>query len=119
MCEPPPGKNQEPVREFFREQFVRQNQSYWVKWFDDVDAAFAPVNDLRQGMDDPQTRFREMIIEDGEGNEHIGIPIKFQNEPGGVNFVAPGLGEHNREVALSLCYSGSEVDDMKRLGAFG
>jgi len=119
LCEPPPGKNQEPVREFFREQFVCQNQSYWVKWFDDVDAAFAPVNDLRQGMDDPQTRFREMIIVDGEGNEHIGIPIKFQNEPGGVNFAAPGLGEHNREVALSLGYSDSEVDDLKRSGAFG
>ena len=73
--------------------FFRNSSFYcstsWVKWFDDVDAAFAPVNDLRQGMDDPQTRFREMIIEDSEGNEHIGIPIKFQNEPGGVNFSAP------------------------------
>ena len=74
---------------FFRNSsFLLFNQPR-VKWFDDVDAAFAPVNDLRQGMDDPQTRFREMIIEDSEGNEHIGIPIKFQNEPGGVNFSAP------------------------------
>ena len=59
-----------------------------------------------------------MIIEDSEGNEHIGIPIKFQNEPGGVNFSAPTLGEHNREVALSLGYSETEVDEFERSGAF-
>ncbi|MDA0272145.1 MAG: CoA transferase, partial [Proteobacteria bacterium] len=74
--------------------------------------------DLRQGMNDPQVRFREMIIEDAEGNEHIGIPIKFQNEPGAVNFAAPGLGEHNREVALSLGYSDAEVDKLESSGAF-
>ena len=62
---------------------------------------------------------REMIIEDSQGNEHIGIPIKFQNEPGEVNFAAPGLGEHNREVALSLGFSESEVDEMETAGAFG
>ena len=119
LCEPPPGQNQEPVRAFFREQFSRENQDYWVSWFDDVDAAFAPVNDLRQGMNDPQVRFREMIIEDSDGNEHIGVPIKFQNEPGRAMFTAPGLGEHNREVALSLGYSEEEVDGLVQSGAFG
>ena len=34
-------------------------------------------------------------------------------------FLPLGLGEHNKEVALSLGYSESEVDDLKRLGAFG
>jgi len=119
LCEPPPGQNQEPVRAFFRETFLTQEQVYWIDWFSDVDAAFAPVNNLREGMDDPQVRFREMIIEDPDGNEHIGIPVKFRNEPGRVNFAAPGLGEHNREVALSLGYSDSEVDDIAAAGAFG
>jgi len=80
LCEPPPGQNQEPVRAFFREIFAQESQSYWVDWFEDVDAAFAPVNNLRQGMDDPQVRFREMVIEDDGGNEHIGIPVKFLHE---------------------------------------
>ena len=80
LCEPPPGTSQEPVRQFFRERFIAQDQRYWIEWFKDVDAAFAPVNNLREGMDDPQVRFREMIIEDELGNEHIGIPIKFLNK---------------------------------------
>jgi len=119
LCEPPPGQNQEPVRSFFRETFLTQDQAYWIDWFSDVDAAFAPVNNLREGMDDPQVRFREMIIEDPDGHEHIGIPVKFRNEPGRVNFAAPGLGEHNREIALSLGYSESEVDAITAAGAFG
>lgn len=119
LCEPPPGTRQEPVREFFRQQFLSQSQAYWVAWFEDVDAAFAPVNDLRQGMDDPQVRFREMIIEDDSGHEHIGIPIKFLNEPGRVNFAAPALGAHNEEVAASLGYSDEEILQLKAAGAFG
>ncbi|MBT4495016.1 MAG: CoA transferase, partial [Gammaproteobacteria bacterium] len=56
LCEPPPGKNQEPVRAFFREVFGQQDQQYWIDWFEDVDAAFAPVRNLREGMNDPQLR---------------------------------------------------------------
>ena len=119
LCEPPPGPNQEPVRQFFREQFASQPQAYWVQWFEDVDAAFAPVNNLREGMDDPQVRYREMIVEDDSGNEHIGIPIKFLNEPGRVNFAAPGLGAHNGELATELGYTEQEVATMRADGVFG
>ncbi len=119
LCEPPPGENQEPVRAFFREVFAQQDQQYWIDWFEDVDAAFAPVRNLREGMDDPQVRYRQMIVEDEDGNEHIGVPIKFEKEPGSVSFAAPGLGEHNREVALMLGYSDEDVDRITEAGAFG
>lgn len=119
LCEPPPGQNQEPVRQFFRETFSEQSQAYWVEWFEDVDAAFAPVNNLREGMNDPQVQFREMIVHDENGHEHIGIPLKFLNEPGRVNFALPALGEHNEEIARSLGYSDEEVIALARDGAFG
>jgi crotonobetainyl-CoA:carnitine CoA-transferase CaiB-like acyl-CoA transferase len=119
LCEPPPGERQEPVREFFREQFSARSQAYWIDWFEDVDAAFAPVKNLREAMDDPQLRFREMIIEDESGNEHVGIPIKFLNEPGMVRFAAPALGEHNRELAFSMGYTEDEINRMSDEGVFG
>ena len=119
LCEPPPGENQEPVRAFFREKFREQEQAYWVAWFEDVDAAIAPVNNLREGLDDPQIRHRNMIIEDDSGHEHIGIPIKFQNEPGAVTFAAPMLGEHNRDIALTLGYSDEDFERMRDQGVFG
>lgn len=119
LCEPPPGERQEPVRQFFREQFAAETQQYWIEWFEDVDAAFAPVKNLREAMDDPQLRFREMIIEDEAGNEHIGIPVKFLAEPGRVNFAAPALGEHNRELAAALGYAEDDIDWMVSDGVFG
>jgi crotonobetainyl-CoA:carnitine CoA-transferase CaiB-like acyl-CoA transferase len=84
-----------------------------------VDAAFAPVNDLRQGVDDPQVRAREMIVVDDRGNEHIGIAIKFRNEPGNIRFAAPALGAHNEELARLVGFGDDEIRAMKSSGAFG
>ena len=119
FCEPPPGPTQEPVKAFLRETFLSKTQAEWIDWFEDVEAAFAPVNDLRQGADDPQIRAREMIVEDHRGWEHIGIPIKFSNEPGQINFEAPKLGAHNVEMARSVGFSEDEINIMREKGVFG
>ncbi len=119
FCEPPPGPTQNPVKVFLTETFLTKTQAEWVAWFEGVNAAFAPVNDLRQGADDPQTRAREMIVEDENGREHIGIPIKFTNEPGTINFKAPLLGADNEAVAQSLGYSQAQIKRMKEKGVFG
>ena len=119
LCEPPPGPNQDPVKEFLTETFLSKTQAEWVVWFDGVEAAFAPVNNLREGADDPQIRAREMIIEDEQGREHIGIPIKFKNEPGKVNFLAPELGADNEAVALGLGFTPEQIQAMKEKGVFG
>ena len=90
-----------------------------MAWFEDLNIAFAPVNDLRQGADDPQARSRQMIVEDGEGIEHIGIPIKFNNEPGSINFAAPTLGQHNVELAQGAGFDEQEIVQMLADGVFG
>ncbi|HZD25103.1 MAG TPA: CaiB/BaiF CoA-transferase family protein [Alphaproteobacteria bacterium] len=118
LCQPPPGPNQNPVREFLAETFRGRSQAEWIDWFADVDAAFAPVNDLRQACDDPQIRAREMIVEDARGHEHIGIPIKFRNEPGRMDFRAPALGEHSEQVLAGLGYSAEEIAAMREKGVF-
>ncbi len=119
LCAPPPGPHQEPVRQFFRDTFARHPRAYWIDWFKDVDAAFAPVNDLREAMDDPQVLAREMFVEDSEGHPHLGIPIKFRNEPGTIRYRAPSLGEHNESIARELGYSSEEIDEMRRTSVFG
>lgn len=118
LCAQPPGPGQEPVREFFCETFQSQSQDYWVQWFEDVDAAFAPVNSLRQGADNEQVRYRQMIVVDENGREHIGIPMKFLDEPGQIHFAAPELGQHNTEIARRLGYSESQIRQLRESGAF-
>jgi len=119
FCAPPPGPTQAPVKDFFRKTFRAATQAHWIEWFADVDAAFAPLNDLRQGADDPQVRARGMIVEDDRGWEHIGIPIKFRDEPGRINFQAPELGAHNEELAREVGFSEADIAQMHAQRVFG
>jgi crotonobetainyl-CoA:carnitine CoA-transferase CaiB-like acyl-CoA transferase len=119
FCKPPPGPTQDPVKEYFRDTFRTRTQAQWVDWFEDLNIAFGPVNDLRQGADDPQVRAREMIVEDDSGQEHIGIPIKFKNEPGRIDFNAPALGANNTDMARLVGFDENEIQAMKNKGVFG
>jgi len=118
LCQPPPGPNQDPVIEFLAETFRAETQAHWIAWFEDVDAAFAPVNDLRQAADDPQVRAREMIVEDDRGWEHIGIPIKFTQEPGRLNFDLPALGADSEAIVRALGYDDHAIAAMRDKGVF-
>ena len=60
----PPGPEQFPVMEYFESLFREKTQSEWVEELGSLDICFAPVNDLRTGLDMAQTRHREMVVED-------------------------------------------------------
>ena len=118
LCKSPPGPQQDLVKQFLTEKFKGKEQSYWVEQFEDVNAAFAPVKNLREAADDIQIRHREMIVEDSNGLEHIGIPMKFLEEPGELKFKYAEVGQHTREILSQLGYSISEQDAMRDGGVF-
>jgi crotonobetainyl-CoA:carnitine CoA-transferase CaiB-like acyl-CoA transferase len=118
LCKSPPGPQQDLVKNFLNETFKGKEQSYWVEQFEDVNAAFAPVKNLREAADDIQIRHREMIVEDSNGLEHIGIPMKFLEEPGELKFKYAEVGQHTREILSQLGYSISEQEAMRDGGVF-
>jgi len=102
LCQQGPGRHQQPVVDFLREVFRQRSRAEWVEWFVGRDVAFAPVKDLWEALHDPQLAAREMVLLDAEGRRHLGIPIKFGNEPGTVRFSVPKHGEHTTEVLAEL-----------------
>ena len=60
--------------------------------------AIAPVLDLKEAFDRPQLQAREMLLQDEQGQLHIGNPIKFRHEPAQIDTRLPGLGEHTASV---------------------
>ena len=118
LCKSPPGPQQDLVKQFLTETFKGKEQSYWVEQFEGVNAAFAPVKNLREAADDIQIRHREMIVEDSNGLEHIGIPMKFLEEPGELKFKYAEVGQNTREILSQLGYSISEQDAMRDGGVF-
>ncbi len=115
-CMPPPGPTQKPVIEFLTETFKKETQDYWIKYFDGINASFAPVKNLKEAVDDPQIRHRKMIFEDPKGQLHIGIPIKFANEPGHEQLTFADVGQHSQTILKDLGYTGEEIKDFVKGG---
>jgi crotonobetainyl-CoA:carnitine CoA-transferase CaiB-like acyl-CoA transferase len=118
LCKLPPGPGQQPVRDFLEATFKTRTQTEWVAWMADKDVAFAPVKTLREGLDDPQVRHRQMVVEDGHGWEHIGVPIKYEDEPGRIDFDLPRLGEQSEEILRGLGYGDAELAAMRANGVY-
>jgi crotonobetainyl-CoA:carnitine CoA-transferase CaiB-like acyl-CoA transferase len=118
LAERGPGPHQQPLIEFLRRTFESRTQAEWIDWFRGKDVSFAPVNDLRQAFDDPHVQARAMRLVDEQGLEHIGVPIKFRDEPGQPRFTLPRVGEHNTEVLRAAGYRDEEIEAMRAAGAF-
>jgi len=118
LCRLPPGPGQEPVRAFLTGKFRQKTQAEWVAWMADKDVAFAPVNSLREGLDDPQVRARAMVVEDEGGLEHLGIAIQFADEPGRIDFQLPAKGQHSEEILRGVGYDDAELAAMRAAGVF-
>jgi crotonobetainyl-CoA:carnitine CoA-transferase CaiB-like acyl-CoA transferase len=98
LAERGPGPHQQPLVEFLAAQFATRTQAEWIAWFRGKDIGFAPVRNLREAFDDPHVRAREMLVIDPQGIEHIGLPIRFRDEPGRIDFSVPSLGADTAAV---------------------
>jgi len=98
LAERGPGPHQRPLAEFLEARFATRTQAEWIDWFRDKDIGFAPVRNLREAFDDPHVRERGMLVVDPKGIEHIGLPIRFRDEPGRIDFSVPALGAHTASI---------------------
>ncbi len=114
LCLEPPGPAQVPVREFLQAFFAARTLDEALAFLSDIDVCYAPLRSLLEGIMDPNTEERGLRLRDEAGNDHLGIPIKFAQEPGRIDFHVPALGEHSRAIARGLGYSGPEVEELIR-----
>jgi crotonobetainyl-CoA:carnitine CoA-transferase CaiB-like acyl-CoA transferase len=59
-----------------------------------------------------------MRLVDELGQEHIGLPIKFTNEPGRADFRVPAPGSHTAEILRGVGYGDADLDRLRNEGAF-
>jgi crotonobetainyl-CoA:carnitine CoA-transferase CaiB-like acyl-CoA transferase len=99
LCERGPGAHQAPVIEFLRGVFREKPLAHWVQWFEGLDVSFAPVNTLREALDDANARARALIVKDEGGREHIAPVARFLHEPAEPDWHEPALNEHSAILA--------------------
>lgn len=111
-----PGPHQQPLIDFLESTFAKRSLRDWEQLLAELDVCWAPVLDLKQAFEQPQVAHREMRCKDPEGNDHIGVPIRFAAEPGQPNPRLPAIGEHNIEVLTSAGLSIDELQILQKLG---
>jgi crotonobetainyl-CoA:carnitine CoA-transferase CaiB-like acyl-CoA transferase len=116
LCKLPPGSGQHPVRDFLRKTFRTKTKQEWVAWSNGRDIPLAPVNTLPEVLDNAHFRQRGMVLTDTRGWDHIGIPIRFADEPGRVRFDPPALGQHSHAILRTIGYTEDEITRLRDEG---
>jgi crotonobetainyl-CoA:carnitine CoA-transferase CaiB-like acyl-CoA transferase len=104
---------QDAVKGYLRELFGSKTLGEWTAWFEGVDVCWAPVRTLHEAMFDPATAERGMLLVDGEGVEHLGVPIRFAREPASPDFSVPAFGEHSEAIVRSVGYGDAEIGRLR------
>jgi crotonobetainyl-CoA:carnitine CoA-transferase CaiB-like acyl-CoA transferase len=116
LCKLPPGAGQDPVRSFLKKTFLEKTKAEWVEWFKGRDVAFAPMRTLPEALEDPHFKARGMVSRDERGWDHLGVPIRFTDEPARPIYDPPGHGQHSVAIARELGYSEGEIAALKADG---
>lgn len=119
LAERGPGPHQAPLVAFLESQFLNRTQAEWVEWFAGKDIGFAPVLNLREAFDAEHVHARGMLLKDPEGQEHLGVPIRYTAEPAQPVLSLPELGEHTDQILSSVGYSPADIAALRSGGALG
>jgi len=90
----PPGALQEPVTTYLRQVFTTRTLAQWEEFLAPIDCCWAPVLNLHEALGSEQVAARQMRVVDPQGNSHLGVPIRFLDEPAIPQYSLPELGEH-------------------------
>ena len=116
LCKLPPGPGQAPVRAFLRETFRTRTKAQWLEWFKGRDIAFAPMKTLPEVLEDPHFKARGMVLKDARGWDHLGVPIRFAQEPAAPVFDPPAHGQHSSALLRELGYAEAQIAQFKSRG---
>ncbi|MDQ6639500.1 MAG: CoA transferase [Pseudomonadota bacterium] len=119
LCKLPPGRGQDPVRDFLAATFLSRDLAHWQDFLGGLDVCWAPVKGVHEAMQSEHLAARAMKLDFADGQTQLGIPIKFAEEPGAVRPVAPGLGEHSESALAAAGLGSAEIGRLRSAGALG
>jgi CoA:oxalate CoA-transferase len=104
--------------------FAGKKRREWEQEMLAGDVPHAPVYDIGEAMEDPQTLFRRMVVELEQPfwgkYKTLGMPIKMTQIQKERFDPPPRLGQHNEEILGGLLgYSDEEIGSLRKAGVIG
>jgi len=111
----------EVTRELFQEWVSARTVAEIVETMSRLDVPAAPVLRPEQVVTNEQYMAREMFVDVEYPTlgkfKMPNFPVKFSESPGEVYSPAPGLGQHNKEILMSMLgHSEEQVEQLKKEG---
>src|SRR5437867_5608659 len=107
------------IREI-RELMRSNTLAHWVELFRRTDACVEPVLSLEEAFRAPQARHRKIVVEMEHLTEgkirQLDLPFKLTGTPCVMRSAAPLLGQHTREILISLGYSDQQIQGLHDRG---
>ena len=93
-----------------------RTKAEWIDAFDAAGVPVGPVHSIREALEHPQTRARDMVVDldhpDAGRTHALGCPVHFSKTPARIDRAAPRLGEHTREVLRGYGYDDATIDAL-------
>jgi len=108
--------NRDELLPLLREPLAARPSAHWLEALEEIPVA--PVNDLYEVSEHPQTRALG-ILQELDGRKAVAPPLSFDGERLEYASPPPLLGEHGAEVLLEAGYSEAEIAELVAAGIVG
>lgn len=109
------GKREE-IDKIFSDIMKTRTTKEWEQFFTEHDVWYAPVNDYKTVVNDPQVIFNEMIVTidhpDAGKIKLMNHPVRYNGKAPTQRLHQPAIGEHTIEILKQYGYSAAEIENM-------
>ena len=121
-----PGRweDRDLINRKMNEMLKHKTSQYWLQQLEEKRIPCAPVNRFSQALDDPQVRFRNMVVKlkhpNGNFTHGPGNPIKLSRSAEESFSEAPTVGQHTNAILFQLLgYDETQLAALREEGAVG
>jgi formyl-CoA transferase len=115
-------RNRDHITELLNDVFKQKSTLEWLKIFEEIGLAAAPINSIEKVFEDPQVVARKLHREVSHPTigtvPLIASPLNIPTAPTEIRRAPPLLGEHTREILKDLLeYKDNRIEELQNRGA--